>query len=117
MTTFDEMIAEQRAKWLSMKHVGDARPVVRAFVRKGHLERKYRRLPDNEVYAYVPGLLTPNDVWFGEWVADTDYVEVPNVKEAKGDQDYSQNGVEQLTLSIETPRWFRKKARWAHSST
>jgi hypothetical protein len=101
MTTFDEMIAEQRAKWLSMKHVGDARPVVRAFVRKGHLERKYRRLPDNEVYAYVPGLLTPNDVWFGEWVADTDYVEVPNVKEAKGDQDYSQNGVEQLTLSID----------------
>lgn len=94
-------INEQREKWLSMKHIGGSRPTVRVFVRKGHLERKYRRLPDDEVFAYVPGLMTPNDVWFAEWVADTDYVEVPNVKEAKGDQDYSANGVETLTLTLD----------------
>lgn len=96
-----EEINEQRAKWLSMEHVGAARPNVRVFVRKGHLERRYRRVADDEVFAYVPGLLTPNDVWFGEWVADTDYVEVPNIKEAKGDQDYTTNGVETLTLTID----------------
>lgn len=96
-----EVIADQRHKWLSMKHVGDARPVVRAFVRKGHFERRFRRVSDKEVFGYIPGLLTPNDVWYGEWVADTDYVEIPNIKDAKGDQDYSQNGIEQVTMTID----------------
>jgi len=96
-----EQIAEQRHRWLSMKHVGEARPVVRAFVRKGHFQRHYKRVPDSEVYGFIPGLLTPNDVWYGEWVPDTDYVEIPNVKDAKGDQDYSQNGIEQVTMSID----------------
>jgi hypothetical protein len=100
MPTLEE-IAEQRARWLSMDHVGEARPVVRAFVRKGHLRRRYRWLPDDEVFAYIPGLLTPNDVWYAEWVPDTDYVEIPNVKEVKGDQDYTQNGIEQVTLTID----------------
>lgn len=93
-----EEIALQRHRWLGKQHVGAARPVIRAFVRKGHLERRYRRLPDNEVFGYVPGLMGPNDVWYGEWIPDTKYVEIPNVKEAKGDQDYSQNGIEQVTL-------------------
>lgn len=96
-----EEIALQRHRWLSMEHVGDARPVLRAFVRKGHLERHYKRLPDDEVFAFVPGLLSPNDVWFGEWVADTPFVEVPSIREAKGDQDYSQNGIEQVTLTLD----------------
>jgi hypothetical protein len=94
-------IALQRHRWLSMKHVGSARPVVRAFVRKGHLDRHYNRLPDNQVFGYIPGLLSPNDVWFGEWVADSDYVEIPNVKDAKGDQDYTQNGIEQVTMTLD----------------
>lgn len=96
-----DQLAQQRHDWLSMKHVGGARPVVRAFVRKGHLERRYRRLPDDQVFGFIPGLMTPNDVWYGEWVPDSDYVEIPNVKEAKGDQDYSQNGVEQVTMQID----------------
>lgn len=101
MSLTAEAIRLQREKWLSMRHIGDARPTVRVFVRKGHLERKYRRLSDDQVFAYIPGLLTPNDVWFGEWVADTDYVEVPNIKEVKGDQDYTTNGVETLTLTLD----------------
>lgn len=96
-----EEIALQRHRWLSMEHVGSARPTLRAFVRKGHLERHYKKLPDDEVFAFVPGLLGPNDVWFGEWVADTPFVEVPSIKEAKGDQDYSQNGIEQVTLTVD----------------
>lgn len=100
MPTQDQ-IAEQRHRWLGMKHIGDARPIVRAFVRKGHFERRYRKVPDKEVYGFIPGLKTPNDVWYGEWVADEDYVEIPNVKDAKGDQDYAQNGIEQVTMSID----------------
>lgn len=84
-----------------MKHVGQARPDVRVFVRKGHLERHYKPKPDNEVFCFIPGLKGPNWVWYAQWVADSEYVEVPNVKEAKGDHDYSQNGVEQVTLTID----------------
>lgn len=84
-----------------MKHVGAARPNVRVFVRKGHLERHYKPKPDKEVFCFIPGLKGPNWVYYSDWVADSPYVEVPNVKEAKGDQDYSQNGVEQLTLGID----------------
>ena len=96
-----EEIAIQRHRWLSMQHIGEARPTVRAFVRKGHLERHYKRLPDDQVFGYIPGLLSPNDVWYGEWIADSDFVEVPNVKEAKGDIDYEQNGVEQVTMRLD----------------
>lgn len=93
--------AVQRHRWLTGKHVGSARPEFRAFVRKGHLRRHYEPLPDKEVFSYVPGLKGPNWVWHAEWIADTDYVEVPNVKDAKGDQDYSQNGVQQVQMTID----------------
>jgi hypothetical protein len=94
-------IATQRSRWLGMKHVGEARPVVRAFVRKGHLKRSYRNLPNNQVFGFIPGLLGPSAVWYGEWIPDSDYVEIPNIKDAKGDQDYSQNGIEQVTMTMD----------------
>jgi len=97
----EAIIAAQRHDWLSMKHVGTARPALRVFVRKGHLERHYESLPDDQVFSYVPGLKGPNWVYYAEWVADTDYIEVPNVKDAKGDQDYSQNGVESVSLTFD----------------
>lgn len=97
----DAEVALQRHRWLSMEHVGEARPRIRVFVRKGHLKRSYKKLPDDQVFGFIPGLLSPNDVWLGEWVADSDYMEVPSVKEAKGDQDYSQNGIEQVTLTFD----------------
>lgn len=84
-----------------MKHVGGARPEVRVFVRKGHLERHYKPKPAKEVFSFVPGLKGPNWVYYGEWEPDSDYIEVPNVKEVKGDQDYSQNGIEQVTLTLD----------------
>jgi hypothetical protein len=96
-----DTIALQRHRWLSMQHLGNARPEVRVFVRKGHLERHYKPKPSNEVFCFVPGLKGPNWVYYAQWVPDSDYVEVPNIKEAKGDQDYDQNGVEQVTLTLD----------------
>lgn len=96
-----EVEAQQRHDWLSMKHVGAARPTVRVFVRKGHLERHYKPKPDNEVFCFIPGLKGPNWVYYAQWVPDTAYVEVPNVREAKGDHDYSENGVEKVTISFD----------------
>ncbi len=94
-------LAEQEQRWYSGNHVGAATPTLRAYVRRGHMERRYKTLPRSEVFAFIPGLLGPNAVWYGEWVPDEDYVEVPNLLSAKGDQDFEKKGVESLTMEID----------------
>lgn len=94
-------LTEQEQRWLSGRHIGSSTPVLRSFVRRGHLERQYRNLPDKEVFAYVPGLKGPNAVWKAHWVADTDYVEVPNLSNCKGENDFEQNGVQQITAEFD----------------
>lgn len=101
-------LVEQQQRWLSGKHVGSSTPVLRAFVRQGHLERQYRNLPDNEVFCYIPGLKGPNAVWKAHWVPDTDYVEVPNVASVHGENDFEQNGVEQITLEMDNVHLLEK---------
>lgn len=91
-------LTEQEQRWLSGKHIGSSTPVFRAWVRTGHLERSYRNLPDDEVFAFIPGLKGPNAVWKANWVPETSYVEVPNIASCKGENDFDQNGVEQITL-------------------
>lgn len=92
---------EQKSRWVSRHHVGAAKPVLRGFLRRGHLSRHYRNLPDHDVFSYTPGLKGPNAVWYGEWVADSDYIEIPNVLDAQGDNDFEQNGVETVTVEID----------------
>lgn len=94
-------LAEQEGLWMSGKHVGAAKPTLRAFVRRGHMERRYKNLPRKEVFSFIPGLLGPNAVWYGEWVPEEDYTEIPNLLSAKGDQDFEKKGVETLTLEID----------------
>lgn len=94
-------LAQQLDRWRTGKHVGNARPVLKAWIRRGHLARHYQNLPDEDVYAYMPGMKGPNAVWYGEWVPDEDYVEVPNILDCTGDVDFEQNGVEQITMTID----------------
>jgi hypothetical protein len=95
-------LAIQRQRWLSGKHVGHAKPVLRAFVRKGALHRHYKPLPQKDVFSFIPGLNGPNWVWYAEWKANSDYVEVPNVKEVRGSQNIGeQNGIQQVTMTID----------------
>lgn len=94
-------LAEQVQMWLSGKLVGKAKPVCKVYVRQGHLERHYANKPSNEVFCYVPGLKGPNAVWWAHWVADSDYKEVPNVFSIKGENDFSQNGIEQITMQLD----------------
>lgn len=94
-------LAEQQQRWLSGKHVGSSTPQLKVYVRQGHLERQYRNLPDDEVFCYIPGLKGPNAVWKAHWVPDTDYVEAPNVASVRGENDFEQNGVEQITLEMD----------------
>jgi hypothetical protein len=94
-------LAEQVQRWMSGKLAGSAKPVCKVYVREGHLERHYANKPSNEVFCYVPGLKGPNAVWWAHWVADTAYKEVPNVFSIKGENDFSQNGIEQITMALD----------------
>jgi hypothetical protein len=94
-------LAEQHQRWLSGKHVGRSTPVVKVYVRKGHLERTYRNRPAEEVFCFIPGLKGPNAVWQAHWVPETDYVEVPNIAAINGENDFEQNGVEQVTITMD----------------
>lgn len=96
--TAEEIYTIQRNRWLTGKYVGSNKPAYRVLVRRGHLERHYQNLPDSEVHAFIPGLKGPNAVWFGRWVADDSWIEVPNVLDITGDGDFDQNGVETCTI-------------------
>lgn len=94
-------LAVQEQRWRSGKFVGEAKPTFKGYVRRGHFERHYQNLPPSEVFAFTPGLGGANSVWYAEWVPDEDYVEIPNILNAKGDADFEQKGVEQATLEID----------------
>jgi hypothetical protein len=91
----------QRNRWLTGKYVGSNKPAFRVLARRGHLERQYEILPDSEVYGFIPGLKGPNAVWYARWVADDDWLEIPNVLEISGDGDFDQNGVENITITAD----------------
>lgn len=94
-------LAVQEQRWRSGQFVGNAKPVLKGYVRRGRLRRHYENLPPDEVFSYVPGLKGPNAVWFARWEPEESYVEIPNILEVSGDQDFSQNGVEQITMAID----------------
>lgn len=94
-------LVEQEIAWRSGQHVGENKPVFKGYVRRGHLERHYKNAPSKEVFSYTPGVGGPNSIWYAQWVPDEDFMEVPNILSAKGDADFSQKGVEQVTLEID----------------
>lgn len=94
-------LAAQEIAWKSGEHVGENKPVFKAYVRRGHLSRHYENAPNKEVFSFTPGVGGPNSIWYAKWVPDEDFMEVPNVLSAKGDLDFSQKGVEQVTVEID----------------
>ena len=94
-------VATQEQRWKSGDHIGPAKPTLKVYIRRGHLERHYKNLPKNEVFSFTPGLGGPRSVWYAEWVPDEDYVEAPGVLSAKGDGNFEQKGVEQVTVEID----------------
>lgn len=89
-----------RRRWKSGKHVGTAKPVCRAYVRTGRMQRAYRHVSASEVFAVVPGV-SGGRIWQGKWVAKNAYVPLPNLKEVQIDQTFDENGVAQATITID----------------
>jgi hypothetical protein len=62
---------------------GDARPVCKVSVRKGHYVRAY----DDDGH------------WTATWHPDTDYVELPGVRQVELEQGYDNNGLSTATIT------------------
>jgi hypothetical protein len=96
--------ALMKSRWQSGDHVGEAKPVMRAYIRTTRLRRAYRQVPDEEVYASIPGLpkgLGPKEVWKGIWDPKTEWVRLPNVLLCRCEQDFDSNGVQTATIDID----------------
>lgn len=94
-------LARMRQRWESLKHVGDARPYVRAWVREGKLKREMVHVDPSEVYSHIPNWNGGQTIWLGRWTPRTDYMELENLTDIQGDQGFDSNGVQSLTLTFD----------------
>lgn len=84
-------------------HVGDAMPFCKAWVRTGKMRRAFRTVGSDEVYAQVPGLgVGSKTAWQGKWSPASSYTELPNLLSVELATDFSQNGITQATITIDT---------------
>lgn len=96
--------AEMRSRWRKGDHVGEAKPVMRAYCRTVKLVRRYRRVPADEQYAFIPGLpdkVGNNEIWKGMWVPQDGWQILPNVLSFRSEQDFDANGVQTATIEID----------------
>lgn len=94
-----------RYVWQAGNHVGQNRPVARAYIRTVRISRLLRSVGQDEIFGYVPGGggkgAGLRDVWKGIWKAQSAWRPLPNIKSFKVDQDYEQNGVMQCVMDID----------------
>lgn len=90
-----------RQRWESLKHVGEARPFVRAWVREGKLNRRMATVDPSEVYSHIPNWQGGQTIWLGEWTPRTDYMELPNITDIQGDQGFDSNGIQSVTITFD----------------
>lgn len=102
-----------RSRWRSRNHVGEARPIMRVYVRAGAFRRAYRSWPGGDELSKVtiPGE-TSSHAWYAVWQgsgpplggSDGPFVawtEIPNVLEFRTEQSFENNGITSGTLTIE----------------
>lgn len=90
--------------WRSGKHVGANKPVMRAYCRVVKLQRRYRTVPESDIFATIPGGpgdVGPRQVWKGMWKPKTEWRELPNVLQFHSEQDFDSNGVTTATIQID----------------
>ena len=102
MAYSEQVLRTLRQRWRSGNHVGAQKPQMRAYVRTVKLRRRFRTVPRDEVYAFVPGLEGgARTVWKGMWKPKTAWVPLPNVGGYQLDQDFDSNGIAQTTIDID----------------
>lgn len=102
-----------RARWRSREHVGEARPVMRVYVRKGAFRRAYRTWPSNDEFTKIRiPEETNSHAWYAVWQGSgpplggddgpfETWTEIPNVLSFETQQSFENNGITSGTLTIE----------------
>lgn len=86
-------------RWRSRRHVGDARPVCRVFLRQGFVDRRYNPWHgQGRLGYYINGSPRP---WQGYWIPTTPYFEVPNINSVEISQGFDNNGIATAHLTME----------------
>ena len=72
-------------RWKSGKHVGAAKPRANVMVRRGHYHRRY----------------SADGVWQAVWVADSDWMVIPNITQITLESSFDSNGVTVATVQMD----------------
>lgn len=86
-------------RWHTGDHVGEARPVGRAFIRRGRFERGYEDW-ENHLQVRIPGSFETAP-WQATWNPSEPYSQLPHLKSIKLDQSFDQRGVTVATIEID----------------
>ena len=99
----DATVTLLRTRWKTGRHVGGAMPFAKAWVRTGRLHRAFEEVSPSQVYSRIPGLgHGVRKVWQGRWDPANSWRELPTLKEVELNTDFSQNGVTQATITLDT---------------
>lgn len=101
MSYDSETLATIRQRWNSGRHVGEAKPVMRAYCRTVKLIRRVTVVEPEENYSHVPGWEGGRKIWKGTWKPQTGWTELPNVASFDGNQTFDSNGVMSATLELD----------------
>jgi hypothetical protein len=103
--SYDESIyRSMKSRWKSGDHVGDARPLVRGYIRTTRLKRTYETVSADEIYATIPGLpdkIGDRQVWKGRWHPLTPWAALPPILDVKDEHTFDANGVQTATIEVE----------------
>lgn len=94
-------LAVMRQRWNSGSHLGDAKPVMRAYCRTVRLRRRVTTVDQDEIYSKVPGWEGNRKIWKGQWKPQNGWELLPPVLSMEGDQNFNQNGVMSASITLE----------------
>lgn len=93
-------------RWRSGDHVGEAQPKGVVLLRRGRFRRTYSAWAGDDLNAKIPEE-TDQHAWYATWGgfgpddSFEDWTVVPNVSQIELNQNFDDNGIQSLTLTIE----------------
>jgi hypothetical protein len=103
-----EVSQQFQERWLSGKHVGEARPVQFGRVRRGAFLKHHRPFTfldgSTEDFATIP-VSSPRTPFAAKWYPHSDWMDLPNLTDVNIQQNFETNGVRTATITIDNIVW------------
>lgn len=90
-----------RQRWLSRNHVGAAKPHIRMEIRHGHLKRRWHTREEDPAITRHGQVAHSTRWWYADWIVDTDWEDVPGVKNVRLEQSFDNKGVKAATINLD----------------